>query len=72
MQAVARVVSPRVPLHHRSARTITTTLYELIEAIRDEVPAGEEKLVTAVVADLLDAGRIRYMGNSDRTKINIS
>ena len=38
MQAVARIVSPRVPLYHRSARTITTTLYDLIEAIHDEVP----------------------------------
>jgi hypothetical protein len=47
-------------------------LYDLIEAVRDEVPAGEEKLVTAVVAHLLDAGRIRSISNQDDLKIRIS
>ena len=33
---------------------------------------GEEKLVTAVVVHLLDAGRIRSFSNQDNLRINIS
>jgi hypothetical protein len=71
MQAVERIVSPRVPPYHQPATTITTTLYDLIEAIHEEVPSGNEKLVTAVVAHLLNAGRIRYIGNPDSLKIRM-
>jgi hypothetical protein len=72
MQAVGRIVSPRVAPYHHPALTITTTLYDLIEAIGEEVPVGEEKLVTAVVAHLLNAGRIRYIGKPDSLKMRIS
>jgi len=40
-------------------RTIRTTLYELIEAIEDEVKPGEEELVTATVLDLMESGKIK-------------
>jgi hypothetical protein len=67
MQAIARIVSPRPPLHRPSA-TITTTLYDLLNAIQEEVPAGTQgdKLATEVVVHLLDAGRIHFIGDPQR------
>jgi hypothetical protein len=64
MQAIARIVSPKAPLHEPSM-TITTTLYDLLEAIHEEVPGGPQgdKLVTEVVVHLLDSGRIRLIGD---------
>ena len=64
MQAIARIVSPKAPLHEPSI-TITTTLYDLLEAIHDEVPPGSqgERLATEVVAHLLDSGRVHFIGN---------
>src|SRR5262245_12242599 len=38
---------------------ITTTLYDLIAALQEVVPPGEEALVVATVVSLLRAGRIR-------------
>lgn len=35
------------------------TLYELIEAIGDELEADEEKMITDVVLHLIDSGKIR-------------
>jgi hypothetical protein len=35
------------------------TLYELIEAIGDELEADEENMITDVVLHLIDSGRIR-------------
>jgi len=65
MQAIARIVSPTAPLH-RPSTTITTTLYDLLKAIHEEVPAGSrgDKLATEVVVHLLDAGRIHFIGDS--------
>jgi hypothetical protein len=67
MQAIARIVSPKAPLRQPST-TITTTLYDLVEAIHDEVPRGPrgDKLATEVVVHLLDAGRIHFIGDSQR------
>ncbi len=67
MQAIARIVSPKAPLHRPSA-AITTTLYDLLNAIHEEVPAGiqGDKLATEVVVHLLDAGRIHFIGDSQR------
>jgi hypothetical protein len=62
MQAIAQIISPREAPRQPST-TITTTLYDLIETIHDEVPPGEEGLVTAVVADLLNSRRIRFIDN---------
>ena len=42
---------------------IITTLYDLIEAISDEVQPGEESLLTDVVLHLLDSGKIKCYGN---------
>jgi hypothetical protein len=67
MQAIARIVSPKAPLQQPSM-TITTTLYDLLEAIHEEVPAGSqgEKLATEVVVHLLDSGRIHFIGDPHR------
>jgi hypothetical protein len=64
MQAIARSVSQKAPFRQPST-TITTTLYDLLEAIHDEVPPGHrgERLATEVVAHLLDSGRIRFIGD---------
>ena len=64
MQAAARIVSQKKPFRQPSS-SITTTLFDLLEAIHDEVPAGSrgERLATEVVAHLLDSGRIHFIGN---------
>jgi hypothetical protein len=62
MQASARTASAK-EAHYQPSTTVTTTLYDLIETIDNEVPPGEEGLVTAVVADLLNSRRIRFIGN---------
>jgi hypothetical protein len=67
MHAAARIVSSKAPLHQPSI-TVTTTLYDLLEAIHDEVPRGPQgdKLVTEVAVHLLDSGRIRLIGDRHR------
>jgi hypothetical protein len=44
---------------------IKTTLYELIEAISEEVEPAEDQLVTDVVLDLFDSGRIRCLNSKE-------
>jgi hypothetical protein len=41
---------------------ITTTLYDLIEAINSEVSPEEDALVIATVMALLNSGRVRFLG----------
>ena len=41
------------------ANSITTTLYELIEAINEEVGPGNGQLVTETMLYLLDTGKIK-------------
>ena len=45
--------------------TMTTTLFDLIAALHDEVEEGEEDLVTAAVVSLRDAGRLRFLASPD-------
>ena len=67
MQAAAQTNSATIP-NQRRTTMITTTLYELLGAIHAEVPPGNrgDKLATAVVTHLLDAGRIRLVGDQHR------
>jgi hypothetical protein len=44
---------------------IKTTLYDLIEAINNEVPPEEEALVVAAVIDLFKSGRVRFLSDQD-------
>ena len=46
-----------------SSDPIITTLYELTETIIDEVPPGEDSLVTEIVIDLFATGQIRFIGD---------
>ena len=66
MEAVAQSFFPAEPDNSEST-TIETTLYELIEAINDQVQPGEDRLVVETVLDLIESGQItfpRSMGES--------
>lgn len=45
----------------RPRSAIRTTLYELIEAIGEEVPPGEERLVVDIVLHMLITGQIKFI-----------
>jgi hypothetical protein len=53
-----------LPRENPEYEYITTTLYELIEAINEELQPGEEELVGRIVLDLAEGQKIRFMGNS--------
>lgn len=64
MHATAQHPSPRTS-YHRQATIITTTLYNVIQAVQEEVSPDEEGLVAEVVAGLFNSGRIRFAGNPE-------
>ena len=68
MHAESRFVDDKAPLHRQSMR-MRTTLYDLLEAIQEEVPRGQrgDRLATEVMVHLLDSGRIRFLGNNNRS-----
>jgi len=43
--------------------TIQTTLFDLLAAIQDVVPPGQDELVTAIAVYLLRTGRVAYHGD---------
>lgn len=53
-----------LPQENPEYEHITTTLYELIEAINEELQPGEEALLGRIVADLTEAQKIQFVGNS--------
>jgi hypothetical protein len=48
---------------------ITATLYELIEAINEELRPGEEEVLGRIVLDLAEDRRIRFAGNSPEQRM---
>ena len=42
--------------------TINSTLYELIEAINDEIKPEDDKLVSEIVSDLYNRGVMKFIG----------
>ncbi len=48
---------------HQSSRSVETTLYELIEAIIEELQPGEDHLVPTIVSHLFDTEKIRFIGD---------
>ena len=44
-----------------SAFPIGATLYDLVEAVQDEVEPNEDRIVTEVVAHLLATGQVRFI-----------
>jgi len=69
MRAVAQHLSPGVS-QHRPATVITTILYDVVEAVQEEVSPGEEGLVAEVVADLFNAGLIQLVGNAKGLEVD--
>lgn len=60
MEAVTQTfhsIEPRYP----AITTIETTLYELIEAVSDEIKSGEDGLVAESVLHLLDTGQVKFI-----------
>lgn len=49
----------------QSPNTITTTLYDLFEAIQSEVGPEDDALVTATVMDLLASGRVKFVNTPE-------
>ncbi len=46
---------------HPGLTTIKTTLYDLIEAIDEEMDPGEEWMVATTVLQLLDTGHAKFL-----------
>ena len=62
MHAVATNPAP-VPTTSSTPVRITTTLYDLVEAVNTEVSPAEDRLVTAAVMHLINSGRARFVGS---------
>ena len=45
---------------HSEVSTIHTTLYDLIEALSQEVGPGEDHLVTAALVHLINSGEVKF------------
>lgn len=60
MQQVAEVVTTSESAEP-GFTTIETTLYDLVEVLNEEVGSEEDHLVSEIVLDLLDRGRIRFL-----------
>ena len=60
MLAVAQN-TPTVEVEASERTTITTTLFDLIAALNDQVKPGEEDVVTAAVVHLCQTGRLRFL-----------
>lgn len=43
---------------------ITTTLYDLVAALHDDVDQDADELITATVVNLIGAGRLTFLGDS--------
>ena len=52
------------PLAGKGSNTTRTTLYELVEAINEQVLPEEDWIVTNVVLELLETGRVDYLGTN--------
>lgn len=68
MQAAVAPMMPKAARVRSQSTTITTSLYDLIAAIGDEVGPNEEELVTATVTHILQSGRVKFLGDSEALK----
>ena len=62
MQALATTLET-VPTTSSPPVHITTTLYDLVEAVNAAVGPDEDRLVTAAVMHLLNSSRARFVGS---------
>jgi hypothetical protein len=66
MQALATNLAT-VP--SRSPEKVTTTLFDLVEAISAEVGPEEDRLVAATVMHLINSSRARFAGSRKTLKV---
>jgi hypothetical protein len=52
--------------------TTYTTLYDLIEAISEQVAPDEDHLVTATLVHLINSGQVRFMDDPRALQISCS
>ena len=62
MEAIAQSFCAAEP-EHSGSTTIETTLYEVIEAIEEQVQPGEDRLVVETVLDLIETRQITFPGS---------
>ncbi len=67
MQAVAAHLET-VPTTSTPTR-ITTTLYDLVEALSTEAGPEDDHLVTAAVMHLINSGHTRFVGSRKRITV---
>lgn len=62
MQLATKNFSP-FKIEYSQSTVVNTTLYELIDAISDDLLPGEEKLVGEVVVNIFNTGKIKFTNN---------
>ena len=62
MQLTTKNFSP-LKRRYPQSTVVKTTLYELIDAISDEVLPGEEKLVGEVVVNMFNTEKVKFTNN---------
>lgn len=62
MQALAMNLAT-IPATTFTPVSITTTLYDLVEAVNTEVDLDEDRLVAAAVMHLINSSRARFVGS---------
>ena len=62
MQLTTKNFSP-FKIRDPQSTVVKTTLYELIDAISDEVLPGEEKLVGEVVVNMFNTEKVKFTNN---------
>ncbi len=63
------ILKPLLNTTQRST-TVTTNLYELIEAVQNQVGPENDELVVATVMYLLRAGRATFLYNTGASRCN--
>ena len=70
MQGITYPVNARAPSSSQPITGVATTLYDLMEAIQEEVQPGEEALAPHIVRRLMDRGRITFPENTTARSAN--
>jgi hypothetical protein len=68
MQATVTPMMPKSTSIPPKSTAITTSLYDLVAAISDEVGPNEDDLVTATVMHILQSGRVKFLGDHEALK----
>jgi hypothetical protein len=57
--------SPKKAERLEATTPVNTTLYDLVSAIGDEVPSGEDRLVASIVFHLFENGTARFQRDAE-------